>query len=261
MKSRIETDRLVMRRLDPADAPALGAVLAANRDRLEGRVPLPAADADLAAVLAGLADRFDEGTHAAYAIVAEDRIVGMISLALDVHPPELGYWLDADATGRGYATEALQAMCGLAAELGFAQVRVRTAPDNDASRAVAEHAGFVDGWQLWDDLVGRLRRHLDVRPSGRGTATVRIGRQWIDLRCGHAEGHLWLLAVAPLLGELDAWEALRLGDRLELGAMASVDGKLVLRASAPLATVEPAWLVRFAGVAAAVSGREVTHVA
>lgn len=58
-----------------------------------------------------------------------------------------GYWLAADARGRGLMAQALRAACQWAltpppAGLGAQVVRWQAHVGNDASRAVAEHVGF-----------------------------------------------------------------------------------------------------------------------
>jgi RimJ/RimL family protein N-acetyltransferase len=74
---------------------------------------------------------------------------------------EIGYWLRATATGQGYATEAVSLLVDLAfAHLDARRVEIRCDTRNDASRRVAERAGFV--------LEGTLRNAAlasDGRPA------------------------------------------------------------------------------------------------
>jgi GNAT superfamily N-acetyltransferase len=75
---------------------------------------------------------------------ATGMIVGRIWCRFGVRPPEVGYYLRRDAWGNGYATRALQLVGDwLLSEGGYAEVRLRTHPDNAASQRVAERAGFV----------------------------------------------------------------------------------------------------------------------
>ena len=63
---------------------------------------------------------------------------------------EIGYWLRVTAVGHGYATESTRLLANFAlCELGARRVALRCDARNDASRRVAERAGFV--------LEGRLR--------------------------------------------------------------------------------------------------------
>jgi RimJ/RimL family protein N-acetyltransferase len=71
---------------------------------------------------------------------------------------EVGYWCRTTATGRGYVTEAVQALTGYAfAHIGAVRVELITDEANAASRRVAERAGFV--------LEGVLR-HERRAPDG-----------------------------------------------------------------------------------------------
>lgn len=54
-----------------------------------------------------------------------------------------GYWLRADATGRGYATEATRAAMAVAAALpGITRLEIRCDPRNTRSAAVPRRLGF-----------------------------------------------------------------------------------------------------------------------
>ncbi|MDT0270192.1 GNAT family N-acetyltransferase [Streptomyces sp. DSM 44915] len=57
---------------------------------------------------------------------------------------ELGYRIAERATGRGLATRAVQAVCGLAArDYGLTALRAATTLDNPASQRVLTRAGFT----------------------------------------------------------------------------------------------------------------------
>jgi RimJ/RimL family protein N-acetyltransferase len=56
---------------------------------------------------------------------------------------QFGYWLAADARGRGYATRAAILLTRWLFELGAARVFLTIVADNDSSIAVARRAGFV----------------------------------------------------------------------------------------------------------------------
>ena len=58
---------------------------------------------------------------------------------------ELGYWLRADAIGKGYASEAVTMLCQLAfcQEKDVDRVELRIEPENGESIAVAGRLGFV----------------------------------------------------------------------------------------------------------------------
>lgn len=154
----VRTPRLVLRRQRPEDAPLIKEAVDTSLAHLRAAVawaqaeptPLPA----LAERLAGSAAAFDAGEAWAFAILdaAETRALGGAglepaesALAALVGPNavEAGYWLRADATGHGYATEATAALAELAfARLGARRVVVCHDPANAASGGVPRRLGF-----------------------------------------------------------------------------------------------------------------------
>jgi len=99
----------------------------------------------------------------AFAIVenATGRVVGSIGCRLlDDGVSEIGYWLRADARGRGVATRALELLSRWALEQeGIERVQLRADVENVASRRVAEKAGFRPEGVLrsahWNPRLGR----------------------------------------------------------------------------------------------------------
>ncbi|MFN8442600.1 MAG: GNAT family protein [Caldilineaceae bacterium] len=81
---------------------------------------------------------------------------------------ELGYFLAAAYTGKGYATEAAQAVISFAFEqLQVVRVELQCAADNYASQKVAERCGF--------QLEGRLRQR------GHKKDGTTVDRLWYGL--------------------------------------------------------------------------------
>jgi RimJ/RimL family protein N-acetyltransferase len=71
---------------------------------------------------------------------------------------EIGYWIRVTAVGQGYATESTRLLAEFALSgLRARRVMLRCDTRNDASRRVAERAGF--------DLEGRLR-NVSIAPDG-----------------------------------------------------------------------------------------------
>ena len=71
------------------------------------------------------------------------RLVGGIGLAPTDEGHELGYWLTPDAWGRGYATEAGQAVVSIARHgLGLKRLHAGHFVDNPASGRVLQKIGF-----------------------------------------------------------------------------------------------------------------------
>jgi RimJ/RimL family protein N-acetyltransferase len=112
------------------------------------------------------------------------RIVGGIGLAPDAEGHELGYWLTPSAWGRGYATEAGQAVVAIA---------------RHALRLKRLHAGhFVD-----NPASGRVLHKLGFRPTGRVSGRASLARD----------------AIVPCrLFELDLAEEAEAGDTRAMAA-------------------------------------------
>jgi RimJ/RimL family protein N-acetyltransferase len=110
-------------------------------------LPEPYSEADASAHIQYALRHWGEGTGAVFVIEeVQGRAVGMIELhldATDVAMASVGYWLARNGRGRGAATTALQLVSGWATvELGIVRVNLTTDPENHASQAVAERAGF-----------------------------------------------------------------------------------------------------------------------
>lgn len=163
MKSRIphtlRSPRLLLRRWEIEDAASLHPVLEANFARLRPWIPAhvatPVPLPELAARLAGFADDFIADRAYRYALLTPDgtRLLGEADLfprdafgrvsfpAAD--RAELGYWLDAAATGQGLATEAANALLDVAIALpGLTHAEIHCDVDNALSAAVPQRLGF-----------------------------------------------------------------------------------------------------------------------
>ena len=117
-------------------------------------VPSPYTRADAEAFLERSAEEEAAGTSInLLAVDAEDdRLLGSFSLMeLDLEPGygEIGYWVAAEARGRGVATRAVRLLADWAREeLGLTKIDVLPHKDNAPSRRVAEKAGFRDTGEL-----------------------------------------------------------------------------------------------------------------
>jgi ribosomal-protein-serine acetyltransferase len=91
-------------------------------------------------------------------IFAAGRLVGHASL-MDIapgHMAEIGYWLAAEAQGRGLMTRTVSALVEHAFdELGLRRLLIRARPDNRRSIAVAERLGFAfEGVARGEEVAG-----------------------------------------------------------------------------------------------------------
>jgi RimJ/RimL family protein N-acetyltransferase len=156
--SHIRTDGLLLRRQHPADAAMIKDAVDSSLAHLQASVawaqsaPVPLAS--LVARLAASAAAFDAHGPWAFTIfdLDQSRVLGGAALeradnalAALVGPDavEAGYWLRADATGRGYATEATASLTELAfIHLHAQRVVICHDPANVPSAGVPRRLGF-----------------------------------------------------------------------------------------------------------------------
>ena len=160
---RIETERLVIRCYDPAtDAPALKECVDASIEHLLPWMPWakfePQTVDEKVELLRGFRGAFDSGEDFPYGVYdrGESRQLAGTGLHTRGGPSayEIGYFVRADAIGRGYATELTAVLTRVAFEMCDAQrVDLKIVPENERSIRVPEKLGYT--------LEGRLRRRLE----------------------------------------------------------------------------------------------------
>ncbi len=149
MPEQVRATRLIT--LD--DVPALAELYRVNRDFLAPFEPVRdedyfTVDGQLAVVRAAM-DRAEQGTTLPHVILDDaGRLVGRITLNGIVRGAfqscSIGYWLAADATGRGLATAAVRDIIRVAFDdLGLHRIQGETLLENVASQRVLERTGFV----------------------------------------------------------------------------------------------------------------------
>ena len=137
------------------------------------RVPQPYTPEDARRFLALAAVEAAGGHGVALAItVAEDRLVGTIGLmelGAGRGYGEIGYWLAAEARGRGVATRAVVLLRDWAQrELALRELEILPHAHNLPSRRVAERAGFT--------ATGETRRIERMPPGRRDGYAVYVWR-------------------------------------------------------------------------------------
>jgi ribosomal-protein-serine acetyltransferase len=147
----VETSRLVLAPIDPTDAHDLWLSVDASRAHLERWLPWVPFNTDADASYRYAEASASDWDHArAVRFTIRERgsrrflgVAGLEALAHLHQSAELGYWLRADATGRGYMTEAAGAIVSWAFHRANAhRIRVAAATDNHASLAVIRRLGF-----------------------------------------------------------------------------------------------------------------------
>lgn len=179
--THLRSERLLLRRWRADDAARLHPILEVNVEHLKPWIPWTTAEPvpvpELEARLTRFNADFDAGIAFRYAILTLDErtLLGGASLhprSGDARVPfasadhiEIGYWLRADATGRGYATEAARAMLEVARALPHMdRVLIRCDPRNAPSAAVPARLGFTHAVAAVPDretMVWELRLESD----------------------------------------------------------------------------------------------------
>ncbi|GLC24689.1 GNAT family N-acetyltransferase [Roseisolibacter agri] len=170
--AELRTERLLLRRWRPEDASPLHDALAPSVAHLKPWIPWtvaePAPVPQLEARLARFAEAIAERRAWQWGIFAADTgaLLGGISLhPRDAHTRvpfdaadrvEIGYWLRVDATGQGYATEAVRAVLAVARALPHvSHVEIRCDARNAPSAAIPRRLGFrhartLDQLMVWE---------------------------------------------------------------------------------------------------------------
>ncbi len=113
---------------------------------------------------------WDRGSPA-FAITEHGLAIGVIGLTRVTESEyEIHYWLASDRTGRGYVTEAAQALLVWAPEaLGTKRVVLHAGMENRRSLAIAERLGFTRDGELEGGMTGgsvaifpAYSHHLDL---------------------------------------------------------------------------------------------------
>jgi RimJ/RimL family protein N-acetyltransferase len=149
----IRTERLLIRCWEPADASLADESIRSSLDHLRPWMPWAYAEPtplkEKVERLRRFRGQFDLGQDFVYALFEPDgsRVLGGSGL----HPRgddgslEIGYWIRADATGRGLATESTAALTRVAIDLcGVERVEIRIDPDNRASLAIPRRLGYIE---------------------------------------------------------------------------------------------------------------------
>jgi RimJ/RimL family protein N-acetyltransferase len=183
---RIETARLVLRCWDPADAGLMKEAIDTSLDHLRPWMPWAAAEPSTLEqkrqLLARFAEDFARGDDAVYGIFEPDerRVVGGTGLhpRLDGNAREIGYWIRADATGRGLGSESTAALTRVAFEVDEVEwMEIHCDPANHRSAAIPRRLGYdlADGLDGNGHLVFRMPR--DAYP---GSPPARAALQAYD---------------------------------------------------------------------------------
>ena len=155
---------LVLRPWHATDAAALvAAVDDPEIHRWLDAIPDPYTPADAEEFMFSTRRGLTEGRGVDLAVTGDGELVGSIGLRFTADNPglgDVGYWVAAEARGRGVATTATRALSDWAlGDLGLRRVELYADVGNAASLAVAERAGFeLEGIRRsWRAVWGKPR--------------------------------------------------------------------------------------------------------
>ena len=179
---QLETERLVLRQLEPRDAPAIFAILSDPETMTYMDAPPMADVTEAEALVARNREGFADGNSLQWGLTlrGENEVVGWCTL-FRIHAEsrraEVGYVLARSHWGRGYNREALTRIVDYGfTDLGLNRIEAELDPRNEASAKAVRRLGFTDEGLLrerWivsgkvsDSLiVGLLRSEWDARGS------------------------------------------------------------------------------------------------
>ena len=167
----------VLRRCHPADAEALYLAIVESREHLWPWTPwvTRANLEEERAVLVRWEEQWDGGGELQYGLFLGPLAVGSTALIPRIGPGglEIGYWVHAAHTRRGYATSAAAALTSVAFTLpGIEMVEIHHDRANLASEGVPRKLGFV--------LVGEHPRPSSSPPAPADSGISRIWRMTRD---------------------------------------------------------------------------------
>ena len=156
----LETERLLLRPFEPADAPIVRTLAGAPEVALTTQnVPHPYEDGMAEAWIATHGPAWKARTFLTLAVTAvPEGLVGAVSLHLNVahQRGELGYWIGLPFWNRGFATEASAAVVDFGFRtLGLNRIQARHMTRNPASGRVMQKLGMRP--------EGVQRQHVLVR--------------------------------------------------------------------------------------------------
>jgi 8-oxo-dGTP diphosphatase len=146
----LQTERLSLRPARLNDAAWLAPMISPFEvSRYTSQVPHPYPEGEAERYLARSIENLAMGFSLSLVITdrSTDQPMGMVGMGIDaiLREGELGYWIGQEFWGKGFMSEAVQALteCGLS-RLGLRRVHARVFTENPASMQVLRHAGLVE---------------------------------------------------------------------------------------------------------------------
>jgi len=161
---RIETERLVLRCYEPADAGLVKDAIDSSLEHLRAWMPWtehePQTLEEKTALLKTFRSQFDLGDNFVMGVFSADEseVIGGSGLHPRNEPCglEIGYFVRASQTRKGFITESTAALTRIGFEIcGADRIEIRIDPENEASKGVPRKLGYVEEATLRRRLPGK----------------------------------------------------------------------------------------------------------
>jgi len=148
---RIETDRLIIRCYEPADAAKLLEAVKISLDHLLPWMPWARQEPESLETKINRVrlarGQFDLGQDYTFGIFnkTDNELIGSAGLHTRgcVQMREIGYWISVTHINKGYASEAVSALTKTGFEVeGLARIEIHCTPENIRSRRIPEKLGY-----------------------------------------------------------------------------------------------------------------------
>lgn len=168
---KIETDRLLIRCYEPADARKMYTAITGSLEHLRPWVPWARQEPKELEWMEGFIRRFrgqfDLGQDAVFGIfnkTGTEQIGGTgLHNRIGKDAREIGYWINVRHINQGYATEAVKALIRVAFDIErLARLEIRCAPDNLPSRRIPQRLGFRHELTLKDHFTDLHGHPMDT---------------------------------------------------------------------------------------------------
>lgn len=149
LPERVPSERIEIRTWRPEDAPALVRAVTADLDHLRPWMPWiahePSSVADRIALFSAWEEARLAGSDVTYGLFLDGEVIGGTGLHGRIGPGglEIGYWVTAERTRQGIATEAARTLTAVAVDRpGVDRVEIHHDQDNRASAGIPRALGY-----------------------------------------------------------------------------------------------------------------------
>jgi RimJ/RimL family protein N-acetyltransferase len=160
LPDRLAGPRVALRRWLPSDEPALSAAISRNIEHLRPWMPWIASEPlptdERVALIEAWERVWLDGGDVVLGVFLDDHAIGGCGMhrRRGPHGLELGYWIDAEHTNRGLATEVARTLTTAALSVpSVTFVEIHHDKANVASRRVPEHLGYTFVGEAPDEVT------------------------------------------------------------------------------------------------------------